>query len=58
MKPQNLTQGDCVQLLEEESLFQVIGIDSEHEKCWVRQWPLERAGSPVFEISIQQIALE
>ncbi len=56
MKPKNLTQGDCIQLLEEESLFQVIGIDSKHEKCWVRQWPIEPSGSPVFEISIQQIA--
>ena len=57
MKPQNLTQGDCVQLLEEESLFQVIGIDSEHEECWVREWPLAAAGSPVFEVSMQQIDL-
>ncbi len=57
MNLENLTQGDCVQLLEEESLFQVVGIDSEHEKCWVRRWPLAQTGCPVFEISIQQIAL-
>ena len=56
MKPDNLTQGDCIQLLNEENLFQVIGVDSEHEKCWVRQWPLSASGSPVFEISMQQIA--
>ncbi len=56
MKPDDLSQGDCIQLLNEENLFQVIGVDSEHEKCWVRQWPLLPSGSPVFEISIQQIA--
>tara|TARA_B100000700_G_scaffold187120_1_gene206214 strand:+ start:264 stop:434 length:171 start_codon:yes stop_codon:yes gene_type:complete len=51
-----LHQGDCVQLLKSEDLFQVIGIDDEHEKCWVRRWPLLPKGSPVFEISMQQIA--
>ena len=56
MKPQSLTQGDCVQLLEEECLYQIIGIDSKHEKCWVRQWPLLPKGSPVFEISTNQIS--
>ncbi|KGG32433.1 MULTISPECIES: hypothetical protein [Prochlorococcus] len=56
MPTENLNQGDCVQLLDEENLFQIIGIDTEHEKCWVRQWPLLPKGSPVFEISIQQIA--
>ena len=52
----HLSQGDCIQLLNEEDLFQVIGIDSKHQKCWVRQWPILPAGSPVFEISIEQIA--
>ncbi|KGG12209.1 MULTISPECIES: hypothetical protein [Prochlorococcus] len=52
-----LHQGDCVHLVDDKNLFQIIGIDNEHEKCWVRQWPLLPKGSPVFEISIQQIAL-
>ena len=52
----SLRQGDCVKLLNEEAQFQVIGIDSKHQKCWVRQWPILPSGSPVFEISIQQIA--
>ena len=50
-------QGDCVHLINDENLFQIIGIDTEHEKCWVRKWPLMPKGSPVFEIPIQQIAL-
>ena len=51
-----LHQGDCVHLVNDENLFQIIGIDSEHEKCWVRQWPLLPKGSPVFEVSLQQIS--
>jgi len=48
-------QGDCVQLISDEGIFQVIGIDDLHKKCWLRRWPLLPKGSPVFEISIQQI---
>ena len=51
-----LHQGDCVQLLSSQELVQVIGVDDQHEKCWVRHWPLPPKGSPVFEISIEQIA--
>ena len=50
-----LHQGDCIQLQRSEELFQVIGIDDLHERCWVRRWPLLPKGSPVFEISMQQI---
>ena len=52
----DLHQGDCVQLLSGEDIFQVIGIDDAHKRCWVRRWPLLPKGSPVFEIPIQQIA--
>ncbi len=52
-----INQGDCVHLVNDENLFQIIGIDFLHEKCWVRQWPLLPKGSPVFEIPIQQIDL-
>ena len=48
-------QGDCVQLTSIEGSFQIIGIDDEHNKCWLRRWPLLPKGSPVFEISMQQI---
>ena len=54
---ESLRQGDCIKLLNEESQFQVIGIDNKHQKCWVRQWPILPSGSPVFEISIRQIAV-
>ncbi len=52
----NINQGDCVFLKNQEELFQVLGIDNAYEKCWVREWPLNPKGSPVFEISIKQIS--
>ena len=52
----NINQGDCVYLKNQEELFQVLGIDNSHEKCWVREWPLNPNGSPVFEISIKQVS--
>ena len=55
-KEKNINQGDCVFLNNQEELFQVLGIDNAYEKCWVRKWPLNPNGSPVFEISIKQIS--
>ena len=52
----NINQGDCVYLKNQEELFQVLGIHNSSEKCWVREWPLNPNGSPVFEISIQQVS--
>ena len=52
----NINQGDCVYLNNQEELFQVLGIDNAYEKCWVRKWPLNTNGSPVFEISINQLS--
>ena len=51
----NINQGDCVYLKNQDELFQVLGIDNAYEKCWVREWPLNPNGSPVFEISIKQV---
>ena len=32
----NIHQGDCVYLKNQDELFQVLGIDNAYEKCWVR----------------------
>ena len=53
----NIRQGDCVFIKDKEDIFQVIGVDDHHQRCWVRRWPLLAHGSPVFEISTQQILL-
>ena len=55
-KRENINQGDCVYLNNQKELFQVLGIDNSYEKCWVREWPLNPNGSPVFEISIKQVS--
>tara|TARA_Y100001968_G_scaffold90858_1_gene81758 strand:- start:2426 stop:2644 length:219 start_codon:yes stop_codon:yes gene_type:complete len=55
-REKNINQGDCVYLKNQEALFQVLGIDNAYEKCWVREWPLNPKGSPVFEISIKQVS--
>ncbi len=55
-KELELDQGDCVQLKSSKDLFQVIGVDSAHKRCWIRRWPLLPKGSPVFEVSIQQVS--
>ena len=52
----NINQGDCVYLKNQDELFQVLGIDNAYEKCWVREWPLNPNVSPVFEISIKQVS--
>jgi hypothetical protein len=49
------SQGECVHLDSDEQLYQVIGVDDRHDRCWLRRWPLARQGSEVFEISLQQI---
>ena len=53
---ENINQGDCVHLKNQTELFQVLGINNSYEKCWVREWPLNPNGSPVFEISIKQVS--
>ena len=55
-KTEIINQGDCVHLNNQEELFQVLGIDNSYQKCWVREWPLNPNGSPVFEISIKQVS--
>ncbi|MBE9152741.1 hypothetical protein IQ216_10175 [Cyanobium sp. LEGE 06143] len=56
LKPATIPhQGECVQLDFDEQLYQVIGVDDRHDRCWLRRWPLARHGSEVFEISLQQV---
>jgi hypothetical protein len=54
-----LHQGDCIHLAgdpsSQDQLYQVIGLDPHHDRCWLRRWPLARHGSPVFEMSLRQV---
>ena len=54
--PMTVHQGDCVNLDIDDDTYQVIGVDGDHDRCWVRRWPLQsNEGSPVFEISLERI---
>jgi hypothetical protein len=56
-----LHQGDCIRFTSPESpgddqqLYQVISVDPNGGRCWLRRWPLARSGSPVFEMGLQQL---
>jgi hypothetical protein len=55
-----LHQGDCIRLAgphaaeAEGQLYQVISVDPRSGRCWLRRWPLQPKGSPVFEMALQQ----
>ena len=51
-----LHQGDCIKLRSGEGPFQVIGIDDDHDRCWIRQGTLDPHGCPVFEVALEQIS--
>ena len=51
-----LHQGDCIHLRCDPDLYQVIGVDDRQGRCWVRRWPLQSEGSPVFEVSLNIVA--
>ena len=54
-------QGDCINLRRsdgshEAGTFQVIGIDDQNDRCWIRRWPIAaEGGSPVFEVPMERI---
>ena len=53
----DIHQGDQINLLADQNTYQVIGVDGDHNRCWIRRWPIDpKGGSPVFEVSLQQIA--
>ncbi len=40
VNPMTVHQGDCVNLDSDDDTYQVIGVDGDHDRCWVRRWPL------------------
>ena len=50
-----LHQGDRIHLPSDPDTYQVIAVDDRHDRCWVRRWPLQRQGSPVFEVSLHMV---
>jgi hypothetical protein len=56
-----LHQGDCIRLAAPETpeadpqIYQVISVDPRGGRCWLRRWPLQPKGSPVFEMALHQL---
>ncbi|MEB3270966.1 MAG: hypothetical protein VKJ44_04895 [Synechococcus sp.] len=50
-----LHQGDCIRLGNDQQLYQVIGVDDQGDRCWLRRWPLARQGCPVLEMPLHQV---
>jgi hypothetical protein len=59
-------QGDCIRLAAPPSadtsgspvdnqLYQVISIDPDGGRCWLRRWPMAPKGSPVFELDLHYL---
>jgi hypothetical protein len=52
-----LQQGTFVRLAgKDDSIYQVLTIDDDGDRCWVRRWPLSKQGSPPFAVPQQQLS--
>jgi hypothetical protein len=52
-----LQQGTFVRLAgKDDSIYQVLSIDDDGDRCWVRRWPLSKQGSPPFAVPQQQLS--
>jgi len=38
-----------------DALYEVVSVEEDDLRCWVRRWPLARHGSPVFELPLGQV---
>ena len=55
---ENLYKGACVKIKNSEKTFQIIGINTFKEICWVREWPFEYNSKKTFALEISQITLQ
>ena len=54
----NLYKGACVKIKNSHKTFQVIGINTANEICWVREWPFVLESNKTFALKINQITLQ
>ena len=54
----NLYKGACVKIKNSHKTFQVIGINTANETCWVREWPFVLESNKTFALKISQITLQ
>ncbi len=51
-----IQQGQIVRLTSQpDHAYQLLSLDEDSGRCWVRRWPLSRQGSPAFDVSMDQV---
>ena len=55
---ENLYKGACVKIKNSNKTFQIIGINTSKEICWVREWPFAYNSKKTFPLEISQITLQ
>ena len=55
---ENLYKGACVKIKNSNKTFQVIGLNTGKEICWVRDWPFSYKSKKSFALEISQITLQ
>ena len=53
-----LYKGACVKIKNSKKTFQVIGINTGKNICWVREWPFAFNSKKTFALEISQIILQ
>jgi len=49
-------QGAFVRLASKgDTVYQVLSLDADADRCWLRRWPLSRQGSPPFSVPLNQL---
>lgn len=38
-----------------DGTYQVVSIDDDSDRCWVRRWPLAQHRRPTFVVSLDQV---
>lgn len=52
-----LQPGAVVRLADRpEGTYQIVNLDDDHDRCWVRRWPLVQHRSPTFVVAVHQVS--
>ena len=55
---ENLYKGACVKIKNSNKTFQVVGLNTVKEICWVREWPFACDSKKTFALELSQITFK
>ena len=55
---EDLYKGACIKIKNNNSTFQVVGLNHEKKICWVREWPFDYNSQKTFALNISQITIQ